>query len=345
MTKRLLVRWAVATSLAALAAGLLPTVSPAHAADNGIWAVTPVKKGSSASTQRQFFFFEMNESQTIRDAITIENPSSEDLTLSLYPADAFNVPDGAGFSLKREDDDQNDVGSWVTLSKKTVSVPANGGTTNVPFTMTVPRGASPGDHAGGIVTLEPEPQDSPNGGNSQIKLQRALGVRIYVRVAGPLTPSLTVTEVRLAVQPARLPFIGREGGATVSYTVRNSGNVRISADRLTTLTGLFGRTLQTSGTGPIPEILPGSTVNLRDTFVGMPVLDRVTARVQVSDEPTGIDSVGEAQEWSVSSVFLFAVLAILLILTALVGRASRRRTRKQIGPAAESSAAEEPFLP
>jgi hypothetical protein len=331
--------------VAIIAAGLLPSVPAAQAADNGIWAVTPVQKGSSASAQRQFFFFELSEGQTIRDAITIENPSDTDLTLSVYPADAFNVPDGAGFSLKRKDDEQNDVGSWVTMARSTVSVPANGGKVNVPYTMTVPRGATPGDHAGGIVTLEPEPPDSPIGESSQVKVQRALGVRIYVRIAGPLTPSLTVTEVRLDVQPARLPFIGRQGGATVSYTVRNSGNVRITADRLTTLDGLFGRTLHSSGSGPIPEILPGSTVFLRDSFPGMPVLDRVTARVEVTDGATDIESAGEAQAWSVSPVFLFAVLALLLVLAVVIGRASKRRARDQRSSSAETSAVEEPFLP
>jgi flagellar biogenesis protein FliO len=77
----------------------------------------------------------------------------------------------------------------------------------------------------------------------------------------------------------------------------------------------------------------------------MPVLDRVTARVEVTDGATDIESAGEAQAWSVSPVFLFAVLALLLVLAVVIGRASKRRARDQRSSSAENSAVEEPFLP
>jgi len=302
-------RVAAVLAVAALAGLALPLAEPAQAADNGAWSAAPTKNGPF--TPRQFFFFEMAPGQTIKDSITIKNSSDQPLNLDIYPADAFNTVVGAGFALRKLGDENKDVGSWVTVGKKRVSVPA-GGEEKVPFAMTTPKGTTPGDHAGGIVTIEPAP--SPVGGDSQVITRRALGVRIYVRVAGPLTPSLTVTKVDLKVSPARLPFVGLQGGASVTYTVQNTGNVRITADRVITLKGQVGRTFHDTGKGPVPEILPGSTVILSESFAKMPVLSLVTARVELDGGVTDVSTAGDATAWSISWVFLFILLLVFVAL-------------------------------
>jgi hypothetical protein len=315
-------RVAAVVAVGTVVALAVPLASPARAADNGAWSAAPTKNGPF--TPRQFFFFEMAPGQTIKDSITIKNASDQPLNLDVFPADAFNTVVGAGFALRKLGEKNTDVGSWITLGKKKVTL-APGAETKVPFTMTTPRGTTPGDHAGGIVTIEPPP--TPIGGDSQVVTRRALGVRIYVRVAGPLTPSLTVQKVDLNVKPARLPFIGQQGGATVTYTVANTGNVRITADRVITIKGLLGRTVHDTGKGPIPEILPGSTVILTESFTKMPVLNQVTARVQLSEDVTKVSSAGDATAWSVSWVFLF----LLILLIVAVGVAiwwSRRDPSK-----------------
>ncbi|CAB4874358.1 unannotated protein [freshwater metagenome] len=297
------------TLLAAGVAGALivPMSAPAQAADNGAWSAAPTQQGSFAG--RQFFFEELAPGATVKDSITVKNASAAPLDLDVYSADAFNVEAGAGFALRKRGETNTDVGSWITVGKtKIVLQPGQKG--NVPFTLTVPRGVTPGDHAGGVVTIEPAP--TPTGDSSQLLIQRALGVRVYVRVAGPLSPRLTVTNVDLAVKPARLPFVGQQGGATVTYTVKNSGNVRLTANRQIVLKGIFGNTLHDTGTGPIPEILPGSTVRLTENFSGMPVLDRVTANLVLSEKTNNVKSAGQASAWSISWVFLFLLLLLIL---------------------------------
>jgi hypothetical protein len=301
---------AVAAALLALASSVVLT-NPTQAADNGTWSVTPISKGQQAP--RQFFFFEVSEGQALRDAVTITNNSDVDQALTVYAADAFNVSDGAGFGLRPLGEPNNDIGSWIRIpeGRQRVNLPP-GDSVNVPFTMRVPTGTTPGDHVGGIVTVEPAPQAV--GDTSQVITRRAIGVRIYARVAGPLTPSLNVESVRLDAVPARLPFIGRQGGAVVTYTVRNSGNVRLTVDRVITIKGLFGRTLHDTGSGPIPEILPGSTVTLSESFTGMPVLDQVTARVELSEPRNDISTAGDDVAWVVSVIFLTVLLVALLCL-------------------------------
>jgi Bacterial protein of unknown function (DUF916) len=311
---------ALAASLLAL--GTVAALSaPSQAADNGTWSVTPISKGQQAP--RQFFFFEVSEGQALRDAVTIKNNSDIDQALTVYPADAFNVTEGAGFGLRPLGEPNNDVGSWITIpeNKRRVNL-APGSSVNVPFTMRVPTGTTPGDHVGGIVTVEPAPPAV--GDTSQVVTRRAIGVRIYARVAGPLTPSLNVESVRIDAVPARLPFIGRQGGAVVTYTVRNSGNVRLTVDRVITIKGLFGRTLHNTGSGPIPEILPGSTVTLSESFTGMPVLDQVTARVELSEPRNDISTAGDDVVWVVSVIFLVMVLVLLLCLAFAIWWSQRR---------------------
>lgn len=282
---------------------------PAQAADNGAWSATP-KQTRNDITPRQFFFYEVRDGQSLKDAITITNSSEDELVLDVFPGDAFNVKEGAGFAINEKGKPNRDVGSWIKMDRDKVRVPANG-KASVGFVMRVPDGVTPGDHAGGIVTLEPDPDPSPLGGGSQVQIQRALGVRLYVRVAGPLTPNLTIESMDLQVKSARLPFIGQQGGAVVTYTVRNSGNVRITADRRITLKGLVGRTLHDTGVGPAPEILPGSVVTLAETFEGMPVLDRVTARVELTEQSLDVSTSGDATAWSLSVPFLVVLFALL----------------------------------
>jgi len=296
-----------AVAAVAFASALLPVAQTAQAADNGAWSAAPTKQGTF--TARQYFFLELSPGATVKDSVTVKNASKVRQVLDLYPADAFNVESGAGFALRKRGDKNSDVGSWITLDKTRVEIPPDG-SVSVPFTLTVPRGATPGDHAGGIVTIEQAP--APSGDNSQIQIQRALGVRTYVRISGPLTPSLVLTKVDLRVQPARLPFIGQQGGATVTYSVRNGGNVRLTAERVITLEGLFGRTLRNTGRAPIPEILPGSTVVLTESFNKMPVLNEVTANVRLIASDGKVDTSGSASAIAVSWVFLFLLLLLIV---------------------------------
>ncbi|HCK78523.1 MAG TPA: hypothetical protein DHW34_00735 [Actinobacteria bacterium] len=312
-------RAALMLAVCATLAGVANIASPAHAADNGAWSASPTQQGTF--TARQFFFLELAPGATIKDSITIKNAGQVDQPLDIYTADAFNIESGAGFALRKRGDKNTDVGSWITLDQEKVVVGPNGGKTIVPFSLTVPRGVTPGDHAGGVVTIEPAP--APQGDVSQVQIQRALGVRVYVRVAGPLTPALSITKVTVSAKPARLPFVGQQGGTTVTYTVRNSGNVRLTADREITLKGLFGRTLRNTGKGPIPEILPGSTVTLTESFPKAPVIDQITATVKLTAADGKVSTSGSASTFVVSLAFL--ILLALLIIGIVLAVWWRRR--------------------
>lgn len=304
----------------------------AQAADNGAWSAVPSVKGQQAP--RQYVFIDGAGGQKVRDSVTLSNFTTEPLTLAIFPSDAYNIPEGGGFAVTDQGVPVKDVGSWITVSTKQVTIPpatlaANGdpvpGKRVVPFTVAIPKGASPGDHAGALTSLEGTP--SPVGDQSQILVRRQLAVRIYVRVDGPLTTQIVVERVQLTAQPARLPFIGRQGGAFVDYSIKNVGNTRVIPDRIVELQGLFGRTLHATPPGPATELLPGSTVVLRESFNGMPVLDRVTATVELQTPDGEASAKGDTTEWVISLTFLLLLLLLLLVIGVYLwirGRAKQR---------------------
>src|SRR6478609_1479768 len=101
---------------------VLPATT-ANAQDNGRWAVYPVTRDGNDISPRQYFIFDATPGKTIKDSVTVRNRTVRPLVLDVYPADAFNTTAGGAFALKKQDEKQTDVGSWITLSTKQVTVP------------------------------------------------------------------------------------------------------------------------------------------------------------------------------------------------------------------------------
>ena len=192
------------TAVLGLALTVIGPALPALAADNGSWAIEPATTSKNTTSDRAFFAIETAPDQVIEDAIEITNATDHPLKLDLYPADAFNSP-GAGFALRPQNEPNTDVGTWITLSEGEVTIKPKK-TIKVPFTMAVPPGATPGDHVGGIVALNPVATgEQTTAEGAVIQVQQAVGVRMYTRMAGPLNPQLVVESVTIDVESAVSP--------------------------------------------------------------------------------------------------------------------------------------------
>jgi hypothetical protein len=336
----LVVRLALAIALLGSFA-VLGIPGQAHAADNGKWAATPLQQ-SNSFTPRQYFVYAVTAGQTLDDTLFLDNRTTAPLHLILFGSDAINAGGGGGFAVKTQTQKQTDVGSWIHLSTNSVTIPAakgkTPGTLTVPFTVTVPRGASPGDHAGGIVTLNPSGSSESTGSqgvNGNITLVQAITVRMYIRVAGPLTPQLIVTNTSLKVTPALLPFVGSKGHSTLTYTIRNVGNVRLTPNIHIAITGLFGHKIHDLGTTGGPEVLPGQSVTLSSVINGIPALDQAHARivltVPASGSPTGKPLVfaGDVLSYSLSWLALLLLLIIIGLIVFFIWRRRRKSTTKE----------------
>ncbi|WP_258024253.1 DUF916 domain-containing protein [Streptomyces bambusae] len=317
--RRLLALMALLAPLALLPAG------PAAAADNGTWGVFPTPPAGAAATDRGYFFHQGAAGTAISDSVTLVNSSDRNLTFRVYATDAVNTPVGGAFALLPVEAKPSGVGTWVTLpaeAAQVVTVPAKG-RKDLPFTVRVPQDAVPGDHVGGIVALNTEVEGVQQEGKVKVGVKRSVGARLYLRVPGPLTPGLSVEDVRVDRRAPALPWIG-DASATVSYALVNRGNVVIEPKVEIAAEGLFGRRVLDVPARELKlALLPGQRIELKQPWPDAPQSDRVSVRVS-ADAAAHPDLAAEG-----TAEFLAVPWPALGALLALAGAAAFRTVRRR----------------
>ncbi|MEU9419547.1 DUF916 domain-containing protein [Streptomyces sp. NPDC048272] len=310
--------------------GLLPAVSAA-AADNGTWGVFPTPPVGAAMTDRAYFFHQGAAGSTVADSVTIVNSSDRELTFQVFATDAVNTPAGGAFALLPVESKPKDVGAWTALSagaSGTVTVPPKG-REDIPFTVKVPEDATPGDHIGGIVALNTAVEGVRADGKVQVGVKRSVGARLYFRVPGPLTPGLSVEDVRVGRGAPLLPWF-KEARATVSYALVNRGNVAVEPRVTVSAEGLFGRNvLDRPVRAPRLVLLPGQRIELSEPWPDSPQLDRVTVKVTAGASAYP-DLVSEAETDFLAVPWLAAGIALLSTAAGIAFAVLRRR--RKAGP-------------
>ncbi|TPQ19614.1 hypothetical protein [Streptomyces sporangiiformans] len=253
---------ATATVTAAAAAAVVVLgVAPTAVADDR-WSVVPSTGGEGRPAQegRPYFYAEGLPGSVLQDTVSVINPGGKPLTVRLRGADADNSGKGGGFALRAR---ATDTGAWITFAERTVQVPART-RADVPFTVSVPEGATPGDHPGAIVA---------SGGD------RSAAVRVQLRVGGPTLSALTVEHVAL-----------RDG--RISYDLVNRGTTVLEPKLAVRADGLFGEVLDRAPRTLPLELLPGRRVTLSEPWPDRPALDSVDVRLTVSAAGGAHDEAG-----------------------------------------------------
>ncbi len=308
--------------LAAVLGALLTLVGApvvASAADNGDWAVLPTPPDDPGSSRRTAFYLDARPEQVLEDSVRVFNQTERTLEFELHAADAYNTPRDGSFALKEVVDEQVDVGSWIDLEVTSISVPPESAV-DVPFTITVPENASPGDHTGGIVALDPQISRVAGEGGS-FGVRRAVGVRLYLRVEGPTIPGLRVSDVAVTAPRSATPTEGTD----VAFTIANTGNLQLNPDVELRATGLFGRQLATPTPLPALDLVPGAETILSTDVGGYWPLDLVTLEV-VADAGSGTSSVARGRALAVAWVPLAS--SVLFLVAAVYAALRWRRHRR-----------------
>ncbi|MER5729360.1 DUF916 domain-containing protein [Streptomyces sp. NPDC002138] len=316
-------------------AGLLLPAGTAHAAENGTWGVFPTPPAGAAMTDRAYFFHQGAAGSTVTDSVTILNSSAKDLTFQVFATDAMNTPAGGAFALLPAETKPKDVGTWLKLpaDTATVTVPAKG-RKDIPFTVKVPEDATPGDHVGGIVALNTEVEGIQQEGKIQVGVKRSVGARLYFRVPGPLSPGLSVEDVRVHRDAPLLPWV-HDAPATVTYALVNRGNVVVEPKVSVSAEGIFGRhLLSRPGRDLRLTLLPGQRIEMTEQWADAPQLDWVTVKVKAGAVMyPDLDPSGEAEFVAVPWPAAGALLVLVGAGTAAwVLRRRRRRDRELTRP-------------
>ncbi|GAB7036416.1 MULTISPECIES: WxL protein peptidoglycan domain-containing protein [Catenuloplanes] len=255
------------TALAAEARGA------ASVAADTKWSVQPsTDRGPDG---RDYFIYANAPGSERTDHVGITNLTDAPLTFTVYGTDAHTTADGA-FALLPAAQSPTDVGSWVTLASRAYTVPANT-RLDVPFRLTVPKNATPGDHAGGLVASIAESTTDANG--QTVLVDRRIAVRIYLTVDGPARPEMTIDGLRVSHTQGLNPASG--GTTTVTYRLRNTGNLRLTGASTVRVTGPAGWRLASTDALAVPELLPGSEITVTERITGVQPAGRLTATVSV----------------------------------------------------------------
>ncbi|MEU7583341.1 hypothetical protein AB0B50_37855 [Streptomyces sp. NPDC041068] len=295
----------LSSARAALCAAVLLAVAatPAHADGGGSapWSAAPSAGGGTrpAKDGRPYFYAEGTPGTVLQDTLSVTNPGAKPRTVTLRGADADNTGSGA-FSLTPAKGKPKDTGAWITFAKRQVEVPPRT-RAEVPFTMTVPEDALPGDHPGAIV--------ASGGGHT-------VGVRVHLRVGGPTLSALTVERVKI------------DGGRKrIAYDLVNRGNTVLTPELAVHAEGVFGTLVDRPARRLPVELLPGRRVSLTEPWPDAPALDAVDVKL------TATASGGAHDTATASGRFVpWGAVTGGVLLLAVAGGATYLVRRRRRGP-------------
>ena len=317
---------AVALLAASLAAGA--GAAPALAADGDVtWTVRTA--ANSLGSERSSFTYAVNPGGQAKDAMVVTNRGKAALNLGVYTADGFTTDTGQ-LDLGAKDKKPRGIGVWVRAAQSSVKV-APGKSVQVPFTVSLPQNATPGDYEGGIVTSLTQPDQAQG-----INVERRLGIRIRLRVGGALNPRLAVEDFHLGYHGTVNPFA--KGDATVSYTIHNTGNTIQSAQQAVSIAGPFGLLRVKAGAvAAPPELLPGESWKVTVPVSGVIPAFWVTATATLT--PLLVDASGSttsqkaveatAHGFAIPWTLLIVVIIIIAVIVAAVVTRRRNRVKRK----------------
>jgi len=318
----------LATAAVAVAALVLPAPATAHAApDDLTWSLAP--KDGKQGAGRANFAYDVEPGERVRDVLVVTNRSAAPLDLSAYATDAVTTSSGH-LDLLPADQEPADLGAWLTLDAGddgTVTIEP-GTSADVPFTLRVPADATPGDHAGGVVTSLRQQV-----GDGALSVDRRLALRVHARVGGALAPGLAVSDVDVAVHPTANPLGAAR--ATVTYTLANTGNARVVPTETVRLTGPGASAV--AGGEPAEELLPGAVVRRTVQVDGVRPTFRVAADVRADGLVVGVGgggattATGTAAGWAVPWALLGVVVLVVAGAVAWPLWRARRAPRGSTG--------------
>jgi len=334
LTRHHRLRLAFSTAFAivfALGTGL-PGASAAEKPKPGPAAVTRITFGAQPATKgapdkRPNYRYAVTPGATLRDEVAVRNLSTSAVTLRVYATDALNINNG-GFGLLPRAQRPKDIGTWVTINGRA----ADGSVTVAPrsvkilkLSMKVPVKAQPGDHTGGIIAAVTTVSKNKTGTAANVELDQRVGVRLFVRVSGPLHPSLSVKPLDANYQNIFNPF-GR-GATNVTYRITNTGNVNMGGRQSLSIKGLVGPT-QVLAVPDADMLMPGGYVDVKTSLKQTWPLVHESATVTVKPLVLPGDlGAGKATYSAVTSFWAvpWALLALLVLI--VVGLWFRRMRR------------------
>ncbi|WP_159104620.1 hypothetical protein [Plantactinospora sp. BB1] len=323
--------------LLAVLAVLLGTVpfAPAAGAEPGgpalTWAVQPADRHGPDG--RRWIEHTLDPGEVLTEHLAVRNFSDAAVVFSLKAADGY-LTDRGRFNMLPSDRPSVDGGTWIGVQPQ-VRVGA-GATKVVPFTVTVPRDATPGDHPAGIAA-------TVTSAGGTVAVESRVGFRVMTRVSGTIAASLAVDGLTVGYRYSWNPFAA--GTVLVRYTGTNDGNVAVTGTGTVATAGLFGLG-ERAARADAGELLPGGGREVEVRVGKVWALGPLRTSVRLTPAVLGGDPAGAEIRPGSATVTAWALpwpqlaLAALLAAVLLTSRTLLRRRRRRLAELLDRARAE-----
>jgi len=163
--------------------------NPAAATNGGGVGAAPAPGAPGVMAGGDYFAPTVAPGSTWTSDLLVANDSAAAAQIAVYASDGLTAV-GSGAVYSDAFQALHSAGAWIQPRGQVVMVPPQGQVT-VPFSVTVPLSATPGDHLAGIVAQSAVPTSSDSGHLQVNVLARAV-VGVLVRIPGPASFAVAV---------------------------------------------------------------------------------------------------------------------------------------------------------
>ncbi len=227
------------------------------------FSLAPAYYDPSDPASLSYFILNTRQGTLVHNALRVTNVGTQKGTVSLFAADA-STAQMTGIVYSSANPAQHEVGSWLSLSMKQVTLTA-GQSLLIPFTVRVPNGEEPGQHMGGIIAqsaAEPTSSGVNSSGNVQfqVSLVHQQIIALQVDVQGRSTQQLAASSIQAGTT---------NGNQELLIDLHNPGNTMLKPQGSLQIMNTQGQILQTLPLS-MDIILPGTGVSYQVVLSGQP---------------------------------------------------------------------------
>jgi hypothetical protein len=182
------------------------------------------------------FIHTLGPGSIISEGVRVINNTDETKNIRIYSVDS-EIASGGKFACSQFSAQKTSVGSWIAIEDAIVSLESKTNTV-VPFQITVPESASPGEHNGCIVIEELETSESQKTG---INLRFRTGIRVAITVPGEIKQE--VVFLGLSIDKKKIPA-SYKSSLLVKPRLMNVGNVSVDTRVVVAVKSPFGRLIE-----------------------------------------------------------------------------------------------------
>lgn len=298
--------------------------------------ILPAYPDENVKYSESWFIYRLNLGETRLDAVRLVNNKDETVVLKIYPVDAEATTSG-GFALQPEESPRKDIGGWVTMSANEIEL-APQSEKIVPFTVSIPKDADVGDHAGGIVVQEVQTvENMPS--FTGMRIINRVGVRIYETVPGEVIKDFAVTRFDWYLEASGVKswwkdLLDINRKTLFIMGIKNKGNVSLSPKVTVDVTNMLGMKKAHLVDQDLGVVFPNGENSDGVVFwEGAPFFGRykIKATVNFLQDGVGSDS-REVAIWvfPYRMIFLGIILVVLVTLVRLIGFYFRESSKERM---------------